>query len=39
MARKKDGTTAAIESLRPYVKRAMEDPDLRDDLERALASV
>ena len=38
MARKKDGTTAAIESLRPYVKRAMEDPDLRDDLVAAFVA-
>ena len=38
MARKKDGTTAAIESLRPYVKRAMEDPELRDDLVAAFVA-
>jgi hypothetical protein len=32
MAKTKDKSQVAIETLGPYVKRAMEDPELRDDL-------
>jgi hypothetical protein len=32
MARTKDKSQVAIETLSPYVKRAMEDPQLREDL-------
>jgi hypothetical protein len=32
MAKTKDKPTQAVETLRPYVKRAMEDPELREDL-------
>jgi len=35
MARTKDKPTMAVEALRPYVKKAMEDPELRDDLAAA----
>ncbi len=35
---KKDKPTAAIETLRPYVKRAMDDPELRDDLLAAFVT-
>ena len=35
---KKDTPTVAIETLKPYVKRAMEDPDLRDDLVAAFVT-
>jgi hypothetical protein len=35
MGKSKDKPTATIETLRPYVKRAMEDPELRDDLVAA----
>jgi hypothetical protein len=38
MAKKKDGTVAAVDTLRPYVKRAMEDPELRDDLVAAFVA-
>ncbi|MBA2741341.1 MAG: hypothetical protein H0U46_04960 [Actinobacteria bacterium] len=34
----KDKPTVAVETLRPYVKRAMEDPDLRDDLVAAFVT-
>jgi hypothetical protein len=35
---KKDKPTAAVETLRPYVKRAMEDPELREDLLAAFVT-
>ncbi len=35
MARTKEKPVLAVEALRPYVKRAMEDPDLREDLVAA----
>ena len=35
MAKTKDKPVLAAEALRPYVKRALEDPDLRDDLVAA----
>jgi hypothetical protein len=35
---KKDKTTVAVDALRPYVKRAMEDPELRDDLVAAFVA-
>jgi hypothetical protein len=38
MGKSKDKPTVAIETLRPYVKRAMEDPELRDDLVAAFAT-
>lgn len=38
MARTKDKPTMAVEALRPYVKRAMEDPELRDDLAAAFVA-
>ncbi|MGH3133289.1 MAG: hypothetical protein ACRDNY_06040 [Gaiellaceae bacterium] len=38
MAKTKDKPTIAVEALRPYVKRAMEDPDLRDDLLAAFVA-
>ena len=38
MAKTKDKSTVAIDALRPYVKRAMEDPDLRDDLVAAFVA-
>jgi hypothetical protein len=38
MARTKDKPTMAVEALRPYVKRAMEDPDLREDLAAAFVA-
>jgi len=34
----KDKPVQAAEALRPYVKRAMEDPDLREDLLAAFAA-
>jgi hypothetical protein len=34
----KDKPTQAVETLRPYVKRAMEDPDLREDLIAAFVA-
>ena len=38
MGKPKDKPTVAIETLRPYVKRAMEDPELRDDLLAAFVT-
>ena len=38
MAKTKDKPALASEVLRPYVKRALEDPDLRDDLLAAFAA-
>jgi deoxyribodipyrimidine photolyase-like uncharacterized protein len=38
MAKTKDKTTVAVDALRPYVKRAMEDPELRDDLVAAFVA-
>jgi hypothetical protein len=38
MAKTKDKPTLAVDALRPYVKRAMEDPDLRDDLLAAFVA-
>jgi hypothetical protein len=38
MAKTKDKPTAAVEALRPYVKRAMEDPELREDLLAAFVT-
>lgn len=38
MAKTKDKPTLAAETLRPYVKRAMEDPELRDDLLAAFVA-
>ncbi|GIU93569.1 MAG: hypothetical protein KatS3mg012_0026 [Gaiellaceae bacterium] len=38
MAKTKDKTVLSIDALRPYVKRAMEDPDLRDDLLAAFVA-
>jgi hypothetical protein len=38
MAKTKDKPTAVAEALRPYVKRAMEDPELRDDLLAAFVA-
>ena len=38
MAKTKDKSALAVETLRPYVKRAMEDPELRDDLVAAFAA-
>jgi hypothetical protein len=35
MARTKEKPALAVEALRPYVKRAMDDPDLREDLVAA----
>jgi hypothetical protein len=35
MAKTKEKPVLAAEALRPYVKRALEDPDLRDDLVAA----
>jgi len=35
MVRTKDKPVVSVEALRPYVKRAIEDPDLRDDLVAA----
>jgi len=32
MTKTKDKPVVAVEALRPYVKRAMEDPELREDL-------
>jgi hypothetical protein len=34
----KDRPTQAVDTLRPYVKRAMEDPELRDDLLAAFVA-
>jgi hypothetical protein len=38
MAKTKDKPTLVAEALRPYVKRAMEDPELRDDLIAAFVA-
>lgn len=38
MAKTKDKPTIAVETLRPYVKRAMEDPELREDLLAAFVT-
>lgn len=38
MAKTKDKPVLSVEALRPYVKRAMEDPDLRDDLLAAFVA-
>jgi hypothetical protein len=38
MAKTKDKSTVAVDALRPYVKRAMEDPELRDDLVAAFVA-
>jgi hypothetical protein len=38
MAKTKDKPTQAVETLRPYVKRAMDDPELRDDLLAAFVT-
>jgi hypothetical protein len=38
MAKTKDTSTRALETLGPYVKQAMEDPDLRDDLLAAFVA-
>jgi len=38
MGKTKDKPTVAVETLRPYVKRAMEDPELRDDLLAAFVT-
>jgi len=38
MGKTKDKPTVAVETLRPYVKRAMEDPELRQDLIAAFVT-
>jgi hypothetical protein len=38
MGKTKDKPTASVEALRPYVKRAMEDPELRQDLLAAFVT-
>jgi soluble cytochrome b562 len=38
MAKTKDKPAQAAEALRPYVKRAMEDPELREDLLAAFVA-
>lgn len=38
MAKTKDKALLSVEGLRPYVKRAMEDPKLRDDLLAAFVA-
>ena len=38
MAKTKDKSQLAVETLGPYVKRAMEDPELRDDLLAAFVA-
>ena len=38
MAKTKDKSQVAIEALAPYLKRAMEDPELRDDLLAAFVA-
>jgi hypothetical protein len=38
MARTKEKPVLAVEALRPYVKRAMEDPELREDLVAAFVA-
>ena len=38
MTKTKDKPAQAVETLRPYVKRAMEDPELREDLLAAFVA-
>lgn len=38
MGKTKDKPTIAVEALGPYVRRAMEDPELRDDLVAAFVT-
>lgn len=38
MTKTKDKPVVAVEALRPYVKRAMEDPELREDLLAAFVA-
>lgn len=38
MAKTKERPAVAAEALRPYVKRAMQDPELRDDLVAAFVA-
>ncbi|MBA2641994.1 MAG: hypothetical protein H0U82_03570 [Actinobacteria bacterium] len=38
MSKTKDKPMEAVETLRPYVKRAIEDPELRDDLLAAFVA-
>ena len=38
MAKTKDKSTVAVDALKPYMKRAMEDPELRDDLVAAFVA-
>ena len=38
MAKTKEKPTVAVDALRPYVKRAMEDPELREDLLAAFVA-
>jgi hypothetical protein len=38
MAKTKDKPTLAVDALRPYVRRAMEDPELREDLAAAFVA-
>lgn len=38
MAKTKDKTVLSVDALRPYVKRALEDPGLRDDLLAAFVA-
>lgn len=38
MAKTKDKAVLSVEALRPYVKRAMDDPDLREDLLAAFVA-
>jgi hypothetical protein len=38
MGKTKDKPTLAVEALRPYVKRAMDDPELREDLAAAFVA-
>ena len=38
MGKTKEKPTVAVETLRPYVKRAMEDPELREDLLAAFVT-
>jgi hypothetical protein len=38
MGKTKERPTVSVEALRPYVKRAMEDPELRDDLLAAFVT-
>jgi hypothetical protein len=38
MAKTKEKPTIAVDALRPYVKRAMDDPELREDLLAAFVA-